>query len=365
MKVLIVVESLTKGGRERRIIELLKGLKKYSDIECEVVIFRDLVEYEEFYTLNIPLHVLKRKTAKDLSIFFKFNRLINKIKPDIVHSWGGMSSIYSIPCARFHSIKTINAMITNSKADFLSENWVRSKLTFPFSNIVASNSNAGLKAYGAPAKKSVLIYNGFSPNRVKNLKPIEEIRNEIGINTPKAVAMIAAFLPRKDYITYINAAINVLKTRDDVTFLAIGEGSNRESMMNTVPGAFKEKIIFTGNRSDVESIVNAVDISVLTSSRKEHAEGISNVILESMALGKPVIATNDGGTPEIVQDNITGFLIPDGDVNALEEKINYLLNHPEIAQSMGEKGKKIVFESFTIDNMISTNYNLYKKLLTK
>jgi glycosyltransferase involved in cell wall biosynthesis len=89
-------------------------------------------------------------------------------------------------------------------------------------------------------------------------------------------------------------------------------------------------------------------------------EGISNSIMEYMALGKPVIATNSGGTNEIVINNDTGFLITDNKVEVVVEKIEYLLNNPEISRSMGYRGRERIKKYFSIEKMIQEFINLYQ-----
>ncbi|NJM15904.1 MAG: hypothetical protein HC896_11540, partial [Bacteroidales bacterium] len=117
-----------------------------------------------------------------------------------------------LPIAKLKGAKTINAMITNaSPVKFLKENWNRSRLTFPFSDVVLANSWAGINAYKANKRKSQVIYNGFSPSRAKKLLSEAEIRQQFGIPTPKVVGMVGAMHNRKDYATYIQAAIKTLR----------------------------------------------------------------------------------------------------------------------------------------------------------
>ena len=126
-----------------------------------------------------------------------------------------------------------------------------------------------------------------------------------------------------------------------------------------------EKIILTGNRDDVESIVNTFDVGILLTNLERHGEGISNSIMEYMALGKPVIATTGGGTPEIVADGETGYLIPFRSPGMLAEKIEYLLDNEEIRKSMGMKGKERILREFSIDSMIEGHVSLYRFLTGK
>ncbi|MFC1671457.1 hypothetical protein ACFL20_13780, partial [Spirochaetota bacterium] len=178
--------------------------------------------------LNIKLHFLIRKCKKDPSIFIKLYNLCKKSKPQIIQSFGAMESFYAMPVAIILNIKFINAMIKDapSKLKSFSKVWIISKLTFPFSDYIISNSNAGIKSYNAHYKKSRIIYNGFDLKRITNIVDKDMIRKKFNIKTSYVVGMVASFSDFKDYKTFIDSANRVLKLRNDVTFLCIGDGKN-------------------------------------------------------------------------------------------------------------------------------------------
>ena len=109
--------------------------------------------------------------------------------------------------------------------------------------------------------------------------------------------------------------------------------------------------------------MHAFDIGVLLNNTKGHGEGISNAIMEYMAAGLPVIATDAGGTPELVKDKISGFLVPAFDPEIVVGKINYLLKNEQIRKEMGQKGRKIIEAEFNLGKMVSSYLNLYQNLL--
>jgi glycosyltransferase involved in cell wall biosynthesis len=226
-----------------------------------------------------------------------------------------------------------------------------------FSDYILSNSYAGLRSYNAPEVKSICIHNGFDFDRIKNILDPEYIKAKHNITSKNTVGMVARFSKRKDYETYIESAKDILKKRNDVTFLAIGDGETLQCCMDLVPLEYKENIRFLGKQTDVESIINIFDIGVLVS----HEEGISNSIMEYMALAKPVIATKHGGNDEIVIENETGFLIGTKDVRSLSEKIEYLLDNKEIAKAMGRAGKERLKKEFSLEKMTEAYINLYAR----
>ncbi|MCI4671340.1 MAG: glycosyltransferase [Bacteroidia bacterium] len=367
MKILLITDSLSKGGKERRMIEMIKGFQKYPDVQIELVIFRNTIEYPEAHDLIQKIHVLERKVKKDPTVFSRFFKICKNFQPDLIHSWGGMPSVYAMPSVKMLGIKFINALIVDAPAglSLSDERYVKAKLTFPFSDMIIGNSNAGLDAYKAPKEKSVCVYNGFDFRRTENLLSQHEIRERFNIQTPFVVGMIGAFADRKDYNTYLKAAMKVADQRDDVTFLAIGGGKNLEPCKAMVPDSYEGRIVFTGMQNNVESIINVFTLGILATNSDMHGEGISNAILEYMGLSKPVVATIGGGTGEIVTDDVTGYLVEPKQPEQMAEKIIKMLDHPERAIEMGLNGRDRVEKDFNLASMTQTYYSLYNKVLQR
>jgi glycosyltransferase involved in cell wall biosynthesis len=367
MKILYYIDGLKRGGKERRLVELLKHIKKTGEIDFELILMSNDIQYPEVHDLGIPIHFLIRKLKKDPRILYHLFKLCNRVKPEIIHTWDSMTSIYAVPIAKVLGIKLVNGMITDSfyNNKMFERGWIRTKITFPFSDVIVANSLSGLRAYKAPEKKSGCIYNGFDPNRIQNLLGRDVVKKKFNIDTPKVVGMVASFTERKDYKGFILSAENILKERNDVTFLAIGDGVMLEECKSMIHGHNKDKIKFLGLQSHIESIVNIMDVGVLTTNVENHAEGISNTILEYMALGKPVIATDSGGTKEIVVDGETGFLIQPNDVSMLTSKLIEFLDNPTQGTEMGCKGKQRVFEGFTLEIMASKYLQMYQECIKK
>lgn len=360
MKILFIIDKLTSGGRERRMLELIRKLSQNSAFEILLVVMDREIAYPYVLNYNIKINYLIRKTTKDLSVFFKFFKICKKFKPNIIHSWSSMSSIYVLPTKLLLRINLVNSMINHApdKLSIFSKERLRALLTFPFSNIILSNSLAGLKAYKPSQKKSRCIYNGFDFNRTKTMKPKSLIVENFKITTKYIIIMCARVDKSKDYDTLIEAARTIRKKGKDVSFLCVGDGNLLEYYKSMLSKDEKEYIIFTGVRNDVEDLINASDIGVLCS----YSEGFSNSILEYMALAKPVIATQGGGTNEIVIDNETGFLIKSKEVNGLINKIEILLENRELRNKMGMAGERRISENFTIDKMTGKFIDIYENL---
>lgn len=367
MKVMLLIDSLVSGGMERRLVELVKGFQGYPDVQLHVVVFRDNIHYTEIYDLNLSVTIIKREPKHNPMVFYKLYKLCKQWQPNIIHSWGTMSAVLAVPSALLQGIKFINGFVVDASHNmkYWDERLVRARLTFPFSKVIVGNSLAGLKSYKVSDKKAVCIYNGFNAIRLTALTSKDAIRNAFNISTKKVVGMVASFTNRKDYKSFIEAGLQVLKTYENVTFVAVGHGENLAFCKKMVPAAYRDNFVFTGEQKDVESIVNTFDIGVLLTNTEVHGEGISNAILEYMALGKPVVATEGGGTNEIVINGSTGYLIPTSSSDIVAERLLYLLKNDKEALQMGNRGEHRIEDMFSIDKMITAYYELYQKVLSE
>jgi glycosyltransferase involved in cell wall biosynthesis len=368
MKILFFIDSLRAGGKERRFTELLKGITYSSNLNVEIVVMHQTIHYNEILDLNINIHYLIRKIKKDISVFWKFYRICKQYTPDIVHCWDDMTTIIAIPTCKLLNIKLVNGLVADTpvKRNILNKTWLRARLTFPFSDKIIGNSQAGLVAYNAPAKKSSCIYNGMDLNRFKNLENSSTILKEIfgdNISNIFVAGMVAAFEPRKDYKTLIKGAISLLSKNNSLRFILIGNGTDFIEMKTIVPQKLKDKIIFLGKRDNVESLINIFDVGILLTNTKVHGEGISNSIIEYMALGKPVIATKGGGTNELVVDNQNGYLIESNDSAHFEKCLQMLLDNKNLRIQLGNNAYELAHKKFDLKIMTRTYISMFNQVI--
>ena len=355
MKILFFIDGLKSGGKERRLVELIKGISSDDRLNMELVLTSKEIHYQDIFLTHIKIHYLIRVKKRDPKIFYSFYKIAKEYQPDIIHVWSNLVALYAIPAKWVLNIPMINNQIGDvpiSKPSGILNKF----LTFPFSNWIVANSIAGLQAYDAPKHKSSVIYNGFDFNRISNLKDPLSVKKAFKIETRYLVGMIASFSILKDYKTYIEAALIVLSQRKDITFICVGTG-NDQKFREMVEPKYIENILFLGGQSDVESIMNACDIGVLST----YTEGISNALLEFCALGKPVITTNGGGNGELVSDGKTGFLIPQKSPEILANKILLLINDQKLSTGMGIAGNRRIKDHFSIEHMIHNFNLLYNK----
>jgi glycosyltransferase involved in cell wall biosynthesis len=272
-----------------------------------------------------------------------------------------MVAVYAVPAKWLLNVPLINNEITDSTPNqFL----IGKNIVFGASDRIIANTEAGLVAYRAPKEKSTVIYNGFNFDRLKSMEGVESMRKRFGIKTKFIVAMVASFLEYKDWGTYIKAAKKVIAASDEVTFLCIGDGDD-SAYRNAISGSETERILFLGKQSKVESIMNVCDIGVLTTNVNHHGEGISNALMEFMALGKPVIATNYGGSVELIEQNVSGYLIDPFSDEQLSNKITNLLADPSARMEMGANAFKRVKQKFSIDGMVNNFYREYQNFMPR
>lgn len=368
MKITFILEAFKRGGKERRCLQLVQGLNQQGYNEIQLIIVNDGIDYPEIYETSANVVIIDKK-SKNLSFIQAYNSIKSQLdlfKPDIVHAWGEASMMYVtlIKLTRKFVYICGNVADCNRPMWYSLKNLIN-KFSYIFADAVVGNSREGLKAYSTPKKKSHCIYNGFNESRfhcVENLN-VENLKEELGIQTEYIVSMFARVDYYKDYDSFISLARKVLAERDDVTFLAVGGGLYYETYKK-IP-LHDENLHFIGFRSDVEKLMAITDISVLFSNYKFHKEGVSNSILESMAFGTPVIATNDGGSPEIIEDKINGYLVDDNDVAIASYLICNLLDNPDLLDMISANASKTVEDKFLLSQMVRNYLNLYKQLLSR
>ena len=367
MKIVQIIDSLRAGGKERQAVELLKGLINTPEISCDLIVMSNKIHYSYVLSGKVRCHIILRKLKKDPTIFFKLNKLMSRLKPDIIHSWSSMCSIYSLPIAKFNGIIFINGFLRDAPPSFgfRDKEWLRGLVTFPLSDAIVANSKTGLQKYKCNNSRSHCIYNGFDFERLNNMDDRQLIKQNLNIYTQFVVGMVATFSVKKDYHTFINAAVMVLEKRNDVTFITIGNGVNFEICKKSIPQKHIKRFLFLGSINKIEEVINIFNIGVLCTNASVHGEGISNSIMEYMALGKPVVATKCGGNDEIVREYETGFLIENGDAIELARRIEMLLDNEALSKNMGKHGKEIIKKYFTIDRMTMGYISLYSKLIQK
>jgi glycosyltransferase involved in cell wall biosynthesis len=202
-----------------------------------------------------------------------------------------------------------------------------------------------------------LVYNGVDLDRYDHQEACCTLPEEYGMEPgSQIVGVVARLEPEKGHPTLLEAWPAVLRAVPDAYLLIVGEGSRRDAL-EAMARALRvaHRVVFTGRRDDVPAVTAALDVAVLPSYRE--AQGM--VILEAMALSRPVVASNVGGIPEMIEDGVTGLLVPPHDAAALAAAIvRLLVNHP-LADMLGRAGHDMVHDRFCIELMVGAIQSIY------
>lgn len=365
MRILFFIGNLGAGGKERRLVELLTFLKAKGGFEILVVLTNNEISYPAFHKLDIPIHLLRKKWEKyDPTVFLQLYKICLKFKPHFAHSWGAVQTFYLLPSIILQKIPLINGQITDAcpKNKVSLQSRIINYFNFKYSKVILSNSEAGLYSYSSPPNKSQVIYNGINLNRFDRLCEVSQVKKMFGLKTTYVAVMVASYSHKKDYDYFRRIAELVTEKYEDITFIGVGghdfpdTSYYRLKQQNRNP-----RIIFEDLVEDVESLVNACDIGVLFSNTRVHGEGISNAIMEYMSLSKPVIANDAGGTKEIVQHGINGFLIQNHTDIQVRDLFLELINNKEKRRFLGQNGRTRIVNEFSLDKMGSEFAKVYRQ----
>ena len=357
-KRILFLGDLCGGGKERRMSELLRYLNICERYDLYLMLNKKAKrDYPQALQCVNGVCEIDFSGSK-LQVLRQIRECILTIKPDIVHSWHEILSVY---VGILKPILPKFYYIAGFVADANKDGFVRGvadRLTYLLSDIVISNSQAGLIAHKVPLWKSKVIYNGFNEDRIPPINDEEALRFSLDVVDAKVVAMIGRFQRGKDFDTFLDAIKIVNKHTQGIKFLLIGQGENLERYRKRVSDETIKNVIFTGFRDDIEKIMMITDI-VVQCTNASHNEGVSNVIMEALAMGVPVIATNAGGTPEIIDKGVNGYLIEAGDSVALASNIEKLINDSSLRRKLSEGGKNTIANKFTIKKMVDDYCKIY------
>jgi glycosyltransferase involved in cell wall biosynthesis len=208
--------------------------------------------------------------------------------------------------------------------------------------------------FGAPVS---LIYNGVDLQRYNHQQPCCTLHDEYHIpEDAPIVGVVARLEAEKGHRTLIDAWPEVLTAVPNAWLLVVGEGSERDALeAEAATLGVSEHVVFTGRREDVPAVTAALDVAVLPSYRE--AQGLS--VLEAMALSRPVVASRVGGIPEMIEDGVSGLLVPPNDCTALANAIIRLLTDHPYADMLGRRGHDLVHDRFCVEQMVDSVERLY------
>lgn len=376
IRLLKVLTTYFHGGTEGQVLNLVRHLDRQA-FDLEFACLRkggDMLD--EFEKLHIPIREFRIRNLYAPGTFlqqWRFAAYLRAQRMQIVHSYNFHSNIFAIPAARMARVPVVLASIRDRGVYLTPNQKMAQKWVCRLADRILVNAESireWLLEQGYQDSKITVIKNGVDMSRYAGRTDSSHVRRELGIpDSSPIVVMIARLNPQKGVDDFIRAASLLRLSHPEVRFLIAGaklqyqEGvfsQDREYLQELHQLAADlgvgERVIFAGHRTDTPEILAQAAISVLPS----HSEGLSNTLLESMAAGVPTVATNVGGNPELVKDQVNGILIPVKSPAHLAQAMREILNDPQLARRFGEKAKIMATEGFSLEKMTADTQSLYR-----
>lgn len=367
IRLLKILTSFQIGGTERQVTNLALGLNA-SRFDLHLACLRNFGELlQDVMQLRVPRPVFnigRLYAPRTLWQAIRLVRYIRRNEIQIVHTYGFYPNVFAVPAARLAGAGVIVASIRD-RGDILTpmQRWIQ-KLVCRLAHCVLVNAEAirdTLVGQGYAPGKIIVIRNGIVLSKYAGTERGESLRQSLGLSpTAPLIFVFSRLNPMKGLDYFLEAAALLKASFPEVRFLIVGDGAGRAELEAlSARLGLQQQVTFTGFRTDVPDLLREAAVSVLPSL----SEGLSNSLLESMASGVPVIAARVGGNPEIIEDNVSGLLVPTHDSAALAEAISSLLLDPQLAVRLGEAGRLRVARVFSIERSIDEVEGLYSRLV--
>jgi glycosyltransferase involved in cell wall biosynthesis len=371
IKLLYIIDCLNIGGTEKQLIELINRLdrKKFDLYLC---CLRDS-EYLQKLKLDCNVHILdlrKLVSIRGLRKLVNLSEYIRSKNIQIVQTFFIDANIVGTIAARLAGTR----VIISSRREMVY--WYTPKILYAFkflkhftTKYLANSSNVRdyvSEKEGIQKNRIDVLYNGIDLSRysVDNKVRQSEIRNEIGAASDDAIVGIVSNLnrPVKRVDVFLMAAAEVLGKGFNALFVIVGEGYLKEQLQRMGKElGITEKLRFIGSKENVVPYIQSFSIAVNSS----ESEGFSNAVLEYMACGVPVVATNFGGSSEAVIHGETGLLVNPNNHIEMADAIIELLQDPQTAKSMGSRGRTRVESNFAFEVVVERQEHYYAHLLSR
>jgi sugar transferase (PEP-CTERM/EpsH1 system associated) len=359
IRVVHIVYSFGTGGLEKGIATLINNAP--SDIEHIILCLSKSGMSSRLVPEQTQIIEMNKQPGNSFRFIWKLSRTLKLLMPDIVHTrnWSGIDGIIAAKIAGIsnvihgeHGWEIQDPSGLNPKRVFIRRAF--SALVKEYT-CVSRHLESWLKHTIKVKKPVTQIYNGINVSTFLKSTTNSIVRKEL--NIPKdtfIIGVVGRLDPIKDHSTLFRAFEIVCAKKENCCLLVIGDGNER----NRLKKMAGKGVVFLGNRTDVPELMMALDLFVLPSKN----EGISNTILEALSAGLPVIATNVGGNPELVDDGHAGLLFQPGDFIGLASKILKYVDNKELRFRHGDAGRKKMIDQFKIKHMCYSYHRIYRRL---
>ena len=363
--VLHLCESSSTGGAESVLISIVEGLDK-KRYRSQVCLLSDGWLKRELDRRGIDNAIVSQPHSVDPAWLYRIYRLLKDRKIHVMHSHEFATNVYASFLSRLTGIPLV---ATIHGKNYYGDRW-RRRAAYRF---VARHSSmtvvsADLKRFVAetigitPARLHV-VHNGIDISRYDLGDQHRAVRAELGVSDrQRVIGTVGNLFAVKGQTYLLKACREVQRVFHDFVLLIAGEGDQLEPLRREASElGLAHNVRFLGFRNDVPLLLQAIDVFALPSL----SEGLPLCILEAMAVRKPVVATNVGGVAEVVDEGLTGYLVPPRNPQAMAEKLISLLSNPRAAANMGEIGRRKVEEGFRLEKMVRQYESMYDGLLAR
>lgn len=363
--------ALRRAGAESQLVTLANGLPS-EHFEKHLLSYRpsDDLRYS-VDTDEVKLHELHRRRRLDISVGREIGSVIDKYEIDIVHCtllnallFGFMGRLFAKRCPQIVSVihTTKNVHVKHDIVDLLINRQLLKRCEQVWF-VSIRQAQRWIMRMPFLTDRHCVIHNGIDPDEFCSSLfhgPGQELRAKLGIaEGAKVICCVAGFRPEKQHTALIDAFCLIRSKGLPCHLLLAGKGPTEEEVRNKVNKSNLDKdVVFLGALPDVRSLLAASDCKVLVSA----AETFSMAMLEAMAMQVPVITTSVGGAGEAIEDGVSGYLVPPGDVVQLASKIDEILNDDDRRLAMGVIARQIVVDRFGVERMIAMSATSLLKL---
>jgi len=372
--VLFIIDSFEQGGSERQALQLLRQLHESGQVCVRLACLQDrgLLKAEAEQLALGEIREYPLTSFYDLNFARQLRRFIAYLKQnqiDVVHTHCFYTNIFGMAGAYLARVPA--RFTSKGETDgFRSAMQKRAeRMSFRLAHRVIANClvvQNQLIREGVNPKRIIQHYNGLDLDRFSARGDFmrADVLARFGLPSKRRLITIVANLRNqvKDHPLFLRAAARVHATVPDAAFVIAGEGELMPSLRQlAIDLGIAEDVHFLGRCDDVASLLRASNVGVLSSK----AEGFANAILEYMAAGLPVVATDVGGAREAIVEGETGFIVSSGDDEKMAERIVQILSDDVRARTMGARGTAIVFEKFGKEHHLRNTLELYDELLSQ
>jgi glycosyltransferase involved in cell wall biosynthesis len=363
-RVLQLLATGGSGGAQESYTGLMLGLDR-SRYEIRALSLSAGSAVQRLRGLGIPVEVLDE--ADDESAVRELAAWLRREEIDLLHAHMYRAEVIGTRAAVVAGTAVIVATVHSSRVRSDEDVRLLASLTPSMDRLIVPSESIERKvrAEGRDAARFAVVPNGVDLSRFAAPVPPCALREEFGIpSSAPLLGVVARLEPEKGHAILLDAMPAILRAVPDTWLAVVGEGSQADALRQRAAGlgrAVDRRIVFTGRRDDVSALTADLTVAVLPSLRE--AQGIS--LLEAMARGVPVVASDVGGIPEVVTDGVNGRLVPPGKAWPLAEAVIDLLRSPGLRRLLGEAGYRTVVDRFSIDAQVRHIQDVYDEELAR